>query len=72
MPKTRIIKRIKVNGCVEFAIQQKHYLLRWMWVDASYNKFIWEQDSFKTYEQAKKALCYFDGSKPKVEVVSEH
>ena len=62
--KARIIKRVGVDGHTQFIIQQKHSLFRWWWVDAWINSgSVWCQDDFGTLEEAKKNLCYFDGSK---------
>ena len=69
--KTRIIKRVNVDDGIEFVIQQKHFLIRWWWVDAWVNSLAGAAcvDSFKTIEEAKSNLCYFDGSKPVESVV---
>jgi len=71
--KTRIIKRILCDGKIKFVIQQPHFLFRWWWIDAWVNSFsgAWCQDSFDTREEAKKNLCYFDGTKVIEEVVYE-
>lgn len=68
--KARIVKRTNVDGTVEFVIQQRHFLFRWWWVDAWMNSSTWTIDSFPTLEEAKKSLCYFDGSKVKEEVIN--
>ena len=70
--KTRIIKRTGVSGRVEFIIQQKHFLFRWWWVDASMNRASYCKDSFSFLVEAKRNLCYFNGSKPTEEVVNEY
>lgn len=62
--KVRIIERKNVDGTKEYIIQQKHFLFFWMWVDAWMNGDASIRDSFTTLEEAKKNLCYFDGSKP--------
>lgn len=70
MKQVRIIERTKVDGKVEFVIQQKHWLFFWKWVDAwqnSINPSV--RDSFSTIEEATANLCYFDGSKPKEKIV---
>ena len=69
--KTRIIKRTNVDGRVKYIIQQKHFLFRWQWVDAWINSMDAAacQDYFGTLEEAKKNLCYFDGSQPKEKVI---
>ncbi len=72
MKKVRIIKRTNPDGRVKFVIQQKHSLFRWWWVDAWVNS--WDgaacTDSWDTLEEAKKNLCYFDGTSS-LEVVVE-
>ena len=62
--KARIVQRTLVDGRIVFVIQQKHYLLRWPWVDAWINSLYGAEccDSFDTLDDAKKHLCYFDGS----------
>jgi hypothetical protein len=69
--KCRIIERTGPNGHVEFTIQQKHFLFRWMWVDAWINS--WDGascvDSYNTLKEAKRNLCYFDGTRCKEKVV---
>ena len=71
MKKVRIIKRTGVDDIVEYVIQQKHFLFRWWWVDAWVNSTCGAfcTDSFSTMEEAKKNLCYFDGTKTKEEVI---
>ena len=56
---------------VKYVIQQKHFLLRWWWVDAWINSGVGAicQDSFDNLEEAEKNLCYFDGTKCKEEVI---
>ena len=62
--KTRIVQRTLVDGEIIFVIQQRHFLLRWLWVDAWINSLSGATccDSFYTLDDAKKHLCYFDGS----------
>ena len=70
MKKVRIIKVTDVDGRVEYTIQQKHFLFKWKWVNAWANsQFFSYDDSYPTLEEAKKHLCYFNGSKSKIEVV---
>jgi hypothetical protein len=71
MKKVRIIKRIYPDKTVKYVIQQKHSLFRWMWVDAWVNSIegAYCVDSFDTLEEAKKNLCYFDGTSCKESVV---
>ena len=60
------------DGRVEFTIQQKHFLFFWWWVDAWVNNDVSTTDSFSTLEEAQKNLCYFDGTKCREVVVSQH
>ncbi len=72
--KLRIIKRTYLDKTIEFVIQEKHFLFRWKWVDAWINSSIGAacQDSFSTFEEAEKHLCYFDNSlEIKEEIVFE-
>lgn len=70
--KTRIVKRTSVDGSnVTYVIQQKHFIFRWWWVDAWVNSWdMGTNDTFYTYEDAVNHLCFFDGSREKVEVVT--
>jgi hypothetical protein len=68
MKKARIIKRTMPDGRVKFTIQQKHFLFFWWWVDAWVNNDVSTVDSFSTLEEAKKELCWFDGTKIKQEI----
>lgn len=73
--KTRIIERtIPYPGGsrVEYVIQQKHFLFRWVWVDAWINSDLGAmcQDSFPTLEEARQNLCLFDGT-PVIDKVLE-
>ena len=66
MRKVRIIERT-FNEKSTFVIQQKHFLFRWQWVDAWINSAdgAYCKDSYRTLEEAKDNLLYFDGSKAK-------
>lgn len=68
--KARIVQRTDVNGRVSYVIQQKHFLFRWVWVDAWINHGPECNDSFCSLESAKSNLCYFDGSVKQDVVVS--
>ena len=72
MEKVRIIKRTMVDGRVEYTIQQRHFLFWWWWVDAWMNSSAGAscQDSWNTLAEAEKNLCYFDGSKSKIEILN--
>lgn len=67
---TRIIKRTLPDNTVKFVIQQRHFLFRWWWVDAWINNSVEYEDSFDTFEEAEKNICYFDGTKCKETVIS--
>jgi len=65
MKKVRIVKRTGPDGTVRFVIQQKHFLFKWLWVDAWINSLSGANctDSFDSFREADENLCYFDGSK---------
>ena len=69
--RAQIVERTGPDGRTVFVIQQRHFLFRWWWVDAWINA--WEgtycQDSFFTLEEAKKHLCYFDGTPTRERVI---
>lgn len=60
----RIVERTSPNGSKTFVIQQKHFLFRWMWVDAWVNSLAGAacQDTFYSLEKAKEELCFFNGT----------
>lgn len=74
MKKVRIIKRTNVDGNIRYIIQQPHWIFKWWWVDAWMNS--WEgaycSDNFSSLEEAKRNLCYFDGSEGKEEVINDY
>jgi hypothetical protein len=64
MKKTIIIERVYPDGSKRYVIQQKHWLFRWMWTNANNNApFSYRSDAFDSLEDAKKNLCWFDGTK---------
>jgi len=71
MTKVRIVKRTYPDDSVRFVIQQKHWILWWMWVDAWLNSWMGAMclDTFFTLKEAETHLCYFDGTKIKDEEV---
>ena len=73
MKKVRIVERTHLDGSITYTIQHKHFLFRWLWVDASINH--WDggylQNTWDTLEEAKNNLPFFDGSKGKQKVVYE-
>ena len=68
---TRIVKRIYPNNKVKYVIQQKHFLFRWLWVDAVVNRWVvcFKPNSFDSLGEAERNLCYFDNTKIKDSVV---
>jgi hypothetical protein len=62
--KARIVRRTDPTGNESFVIQQKHFLFRWLWVDAWINSWAGAacNDTFYSLEAAEKALPYFDGT----------
>ncbi len=71
MKKVRIVERTLVDDRKVYVIQQRHFLFRWLWVDAWINSSAgaWCIDSFSTLEKAQEHLCYFDGSTHKDKVI---
>ena len=70
MKKTRIIERIFPNGQIRYVIQQPHFLFKLWWVDAWENSLSTDTvDDFNTFEEAKRNLWRFNGSKCKETVV---
>jgi len=72
MKNNRIIERTSVDGRISFVIQQKHFLFKWWWVDAWINSGCGAacEDNFSTLDEAKRNLCYFDGSVCKEKVMA--
>ena len=69
--KFRIVERILPDKSKIYVIQQKHVLFWWVWVDASLNTAFEIQDEFDSLEEARKNICFFDGTKTKERVVEE-
>ena len=63
--KTRIMERTSTTGRKSFVIQQKHFLLRWLWVDAWVNRLdgVSCVDSFTSIEDARNNLIHFNGDR---------
>ncbi len=69
MSRVRIVKR-EFGGRITYEIQQKHFLFKWMWVDAWVNSMdgtAWS--TFYTLQEARDNLYLFDGTKPKETVI---
>ncbi len=67
MIKIRIVKQTMPDSRIVFEIQRKFL---WMWIDAYYfNHTAKIYRIYSTLEEAKKDLCYFDGTKIKEEIV---
>ncbi len=69
MKKVRIVKRTNVDGVITYIIQQKHFIFRWLWVDAWINNLVDINCEYSSLEEAKCHLCYFNGSKAVIEVI---
>ncbi len=69
MSNVRIVKKTYPDKRTEFVIQQRHFLFRWWWVDAWINSDVYCVDYFKTLDEAKNSLCYFDGTQTIEEIV---
>ena len=71
--KARIIERTGPTGHKQWVIQQRHFILRWMWVDAWVNSWMGAacQDSFYSLADATAHLPCFDGTPTIEEVVSD-
>ena len=69
--KARIIERTSPSGRLTYVIQQRHWLFRWWWVDASQNSFdSWScGDTYDTLKEARQNICWFDGTKHTEKVV---
>lgn len=60
----KIIERTNPDGRIQFVIRQRHFAMRWQWVDAWINSSSGAActDSFDTLKEAQNNMCYFDGS----------
>jgi hypothetical protein len=63
MKKARIVEVTNVIGEKSYVIEQRHFLFKWWWVNASNNSMYDCNDIFPTLEAAKQNLPYFDGTK---------
>ena len=70
MSRARIIKR-EFGSRITYEIQQKHFLFKWIWVDAWVNSMEGAacQSTFYTLQEARDNLYLFDGTKPKETVI---
>lgn len=70
MRQSRIVKRTCCNGQVVYVIQVKHFLFR-CWADAWTSRIdgVYFMDTFPTLEEARRNVCYFDGTPARDEVV---
>ena len=70
MKECRIVEKELPSGTIVYTIQQKHWLFKWLWCDASYNMmFPYVQTTFSNLSEAKDNLCWFDGTKTKERVI---
>ena len=63
----RIVELIYPNGNKAYQIQKKHWLVKnkWISVDDGCAPYSTDTSTYLTLEEAKKHLCYFDGTKTK-------
>lgn len=61
MKKLRIIERQNAWAEIQYVIQEKHFLFKWFWVDASINSIDYAGcvDSFATLEEARSNIYKF-------------
>lgn len=70
--KVRIIERTNVDGEKDWLIQHRHWLFKSRWVYAQQYFESGSMDAtFYSLKEAKKHLCYYDGSLPKYRVLSD-
>lgn len=67
----RVVKRTVQDGRVFYLIQQKHFLLRWVWEDVCDPTTLCPF-TYKTREAAMKDLCWHNGTTHKDEVFYEN
>lgn len=68
--KVRIIERTNVDGEKTWLIQHRHWLFKWKWVYAQVDFPFGSMNAvFYSLKDAKKNLCYYDGSEPKYKVL---
>jgi len=78
MKKVRIVERTSIYGSVTYVIQRRYNLFAWSWWDdaSSYDSFISldprSKNTFSSLEEAKRNLCYFDGTKVQEKIVFEN
>ena len=65
MTKIRIIET-KFDGKTKFIIQKRHWIFKWVWINAAQYSWDWinDQDTFETLQQAVAHLHYFMKKKP--------
>lgn len=66
----RIVERTYLDGDVQWVIQRRGWLFRWVWSDvllAHNGKHL--SPSYSSLEEAKKYLCYVDGTQDMDKVV---
>lgn len=73
MKKARILKITDFDGKVSYEIQQRHFLWKWLWVNACENfpEGVSGPTWFDDYEKAKEHLIYFNGTKKMKEVMPD-
>lgn len=70
MKKARIVERTRPDGTKIWVIQQRHWLLPWLWVGAGWNGWHpYDTDTFYDLESARANLCWYDGTRTTERVV---
>lgn len=72
LKKSRIIKMTYQDGTVQYQIQQRHFLFRWMWVAAWVNSWMGASapsDTFSTLDEAIEGLTAYENPLVSEEVV---
>lgn len=52
MNNIRIVERTNLGGILTYVVQERHFLLKFLWVDASIN-YENARDTFNTYQDAE-------------------
>lgn len=68
--KARIVEITYPDKTVRYQIQQRHWLFRWLWVGSSINTYDWVNDTYRTLTEAKKNLCWHDGTKINIKEIN--
>lgn len=70
--KCRIVKVTRVDGSEYYQIQRRIWFFGWKYIDADWFRISGPTSNTKEdgdLELMRKRLCYFDGTKEKIEVI---